>query len=566
MWVQVLLITLMMFNYLIKKAMKKILTTTGSVLMLLLFVTACQEDDTKFGNISAPSNLELTYEIVGQDAENPDGDGSGKVNLKATAENAISYKYFFSDQTSANAPTGMHTKQFTRNGVNTYTVTVVANGKGGVSTSTSVNVTVLSNFSDEEAVELLTGGNTKTWYWAAAKPGHLGVGPNNDNPAENASPIWYSAAPFEKAGSPNSSCLYDNVLTFTKEGENLKYMLDNGGQTFFNAAYVSVGGGSQTEDFCLPYDTSGEKTVLLGPTNSLVDPAVMRGTTMTFSDGGFMGYYIGTSTYDIVSLTNTEMVVRAVMGNDPGLAWYHIFSTQPPNGGTEEPEYTNLIWSDEFNIDGAPDPANWTMELGNEGGWGNEELQYYRAENAIVEGGFLKITAKAENFSGFNYTSARMKTQDKFDFTYGMVEIRAKLPTGGGTWPALWMLGANFPSVGWPASGEIDIMEHVGNSQDVIHGTLHFPGNSGGNGVGGSTTVSGVSSEFHIYAMKWTPERIRFYVDGVEFFTFVNTPATPFHNDFFLIFNVAMGGTFGGNVEDGFTQSTMEVDYVKVYQ
>ena len=292
---------------------------------------------------------------------------------------------------------------------------------------------------------------------------------------------------------------------------------------------------------------------------------------MDFSDGGFMGYYIGTSTYEILSITENEMHVRAVMGGNEALAWYHIFTTTPVdeqggNGG-EEPDYDTIVWSDDFDTDGAPDASKWTMELGNgSNGWGNNEQQYYLADNAVVEGGMLKITAKAENSNGFDYTSARMKTEGKFDFTYGKVEIRAKLPTGGGTWPALWMLGSDYATNVWPGCGEIDIMEHVGNQQNTIHGTLHYPGNSGGNGNTGSTNVAGVSDEFHIYSVIWSPTKIRFFVDGNEFHSFTNSSETPFNSDFFLIFNVAMGGNFGGDIDPAFTQSTMEVDYVKVYQ
>ena len=286
---------------------------------------------------------------------------------------------------------------------------------------------------------------------------------------------------------------------------------------------------------------------------------------MTFADGGFMGYYIGTSTYEIMEITENKMVVRAVQGNNPALAWYHTFTTQPPYSD-DEPVYDNLIWSDEFNVDGAPDSNNWNYEYGNNNGWGNNELQSYTdsPENVKVQGGNLVITAKKEGNG--SYTSARLNTHNKFDFTYGRVEVRAKLPSGGGTWPAIWMLGSNFQTSIWPACGEIDIMEHVGNQQNTIHGSLHYPGNSGGNANTSSTVVEGVSEEFHIYEVYWSPNFIRFYVDGNEFKTFANTNAVPFNHDFFLIVNIAMGGNFGGSIDPAFTQSSMEIDYIKVYQ
>ncbi|MDG2195129.1 MAG: glycoside hydrolase family 16 protein [Polaribacter sp.] len=228
-----------------------------------------------------------------------------------------------------------------------------------------------------------------------------------------------------------------------------------------------------------------------------------------------------------------------------------------------------LVWSDEFNIDGAPDTSKWSYDIGRgSNGWGNAEHQYYtnRSENVKVENGVLKITAKKENYQGAQYTSSRLKSEGKFEFKYGRVEVRAKLPEGGGTWPAIWMLGANISSVGWPNCGEIDIMEHVGNNQNTIHGTLHYPGNSGGNGNGNTISVTNVSTTFHVYEIEWTSTEIKFFVDGTLFHSFTNTANVPFNHNFFFILNVAMGGNFGGDIDANFTQSTMEVDYIKVYQ
>jgi beta-glucanase (GH16 family) len=227
-----------------------------------------------------------------------------------------------------------------------------------------------------------------------------------------------------------------------------------------------------------------------------------------------------------------------------------------------------LIWSDEFNTDGAPNSSNWGYDLGANNGWGNGESQYYTnsSNNVIVTDGLLKITAKKENFQGSQYTSSRLLSKGKFDFTYGRVEVRAKLPTGRGTWPAIWMLGANFETVSWPACGEIDIMEHVGNQQDKIHATLHYPNNSGGNGRGGSTTIPNVSSMFHIYEVVWDASSLNFSVDGEVYYTFSNDSNIPFNHDFFLILNVAMGGNFGGAIATDFIQSTLEIDYIRVFQ
>lgn len=229
---------------------------------------------------------------------------------------------------------------------------------------------------------------------------------------------------------------------------------------------------------------------------------------------------------------------------------------------------SKLVWADEFNTNGAPDSSKWTFETGNNNGWGNNEHQYYtnRSENAVVSDGTLKINLIKESFQGFNYTSARLATKGKYSFKYGKVEWRAKLASGGGTWPALWMLGANVNTVPWPNCGEIDVMEHVGNQPNKIFSTLHYPGRSGGNADGGSTMISNASTEFHIYSAEWSSSSIKFYVDNQLFFTYNNSSTSPFNADFFLIMNVAMGGNFGGTIDPAVNKATMEVDYVRVYQ
>ena len=228
-----------------------------------------------------------------------------------------------------------------------------------------------------------------------------------------------------------------------------------------------------------------------------------------------------------------------------------------------------LVWSDEFDVAGAPNSSRWGFDIGTgSNGWGNNESQYYtsRPENVVISNGTLKITARREAFSGSSFTSARLVTRDKFSFKYGKVEARAKLPAGIGTWPAIWMLGNNFSTVGWPACGEIDIMEHVGSQLNKIYGTVHYPGFSGGNAVGGTTNVSNVTTEFHKYGVEWTSATIKFLVDDVVFFTFNNTSNLPFNQNFFIIMNVAMGGNFGGTIDPAFNSAFMEIDYIRVYQ
>lgn len=228
-----------------------------------------------------------------------------------------------------------------------------------------------------------------------------------------------------------------------------------------------------------------------------------------------------------------------------------------------------ILWSDEFNTPGAPDPAKWGYDIGTgSGGWGNAELQYYtnRPENAIVEGGVLKIKSIRENFSGSTFTSARLKTQGKFDFKYGKVEARAKLPAGVGTWAAIWMLGSDIATVGWPACGEIDIMEHLGRELNKIYGTLHYPGHSGGNADGNTKMIANATTEFHIYSTEWTAATIKIYVDGQLIHSVANNNTIPFNHNFFIIMNLAMGGNFGGPVDASVNGGTMEVDYIRVSQ
>jgi hypothetical protein len=226
----------------------------------------------------------------------------------------------------------------------------------------------------------------------------------------------------------------------------------------------------------------------------------------------------------------------------------------------------SLVWSDEFDVNGAPNPARWGYDIGG-GGWGNNELEYYtnRPDNAIVSNGTLKITAKAESYMGSNYTSARLLTKDKFSFKYGKIEVSAKLPAGGGTWPAIWMLGNNISTTPWPACGEIDIMEHLGNQLNKIYSTLHYPGHSGANGVSNNLVITNATTSFHKYSLEWNDLNIKISVDDMQILSFANNNTLPFNQNFFIILNVAMGGNFGGAVDPAFNNASMEVDYVRVY-
>lgn len=547
--------------------MKSNIIKTILSVFTLVFFTSCVDDDFDIGAVTAPTNLSVTSQVVGQTEDNPYGDGSGTVTFQVSADNAMTYKFMFSDGFQVVSHDGTASHSFAKNGVNDYLVTVIAYGAGGSSANTTTTVTVFSDFSDPEAEQLLTGGNTKIWYVAAAEPAHLGVGPSSGEGFD--SPIWYSASPFEKASEDVSSCFYTDEMIFslTENGEII-YNYDNNGATFFNVDYAADFGGSAGVDECLPYTSPVDMSVSLSPSTSGLTGDQTRGTVINISDGGTISYYIGASSYEILSMDETSMHLRAVMGNNPALAWYIKLTTTPPDQGPQEyeSEFSQLIWDQEFEAD-ALNTSIWNYETGNGvDGWGNQELQYYTQENVSVQDGKLVITARAEQTNGFDYSSARITTQDNFEFKYGRVDVRAKLPSGGGVWPAIWMLGADFDQVGWPESGEIDIMEYKGNEPDVIHGTLHYPGFSGADGVTQSTTIENAESEFHVYSVEWTEEQIVFLVDNIAYHTFENTPDTPFHKDFFLILNIAMGGTFGGDVDPGFEESSMEVDYIRVYQ
>ncbi|GAA5038512.1 hypothetical protein GCM10011506_36390 [Marivirga lumbricoides] len=224
-----------------------------------------------------------------------------------------------------------------------------------------------------------------------------------------------------------------------------------------------------------------------------------------------------------------------------------------------------LVWQDEFTNGIGPD---WVFETGN-GGWGNNELQYYRSQNATVQNGNLVITAKQENFGGSNYTSARMKTQGRKSFKYGRIEARMALPSGQGLWPAFWMLGSNITSVGWPACGEIDIMEHV-NTAPEVHGTIHWRDHNGDYANYGGYTNTNVGA-YHVYSVEWNQNAIRWFIDGQQYHVVdisngVNG-TSEFQNNFFILLNLAVGGNWPGfSIDNGALPAQMLVDYVRVYQ
>jgi beta-glucanase (GH16 family) len=234
-----------------------------------------------------------------------------------------------------------------------------------------------------------------------------------------------------------------------------------------------------------------------------------------------------------------------------------------------------LVWSDEFNGDNgsAVDNSKWVQETGGNG-WGNNEEQHYTegTNNCYIENENLVIEAKKEEYEKSKYTSARIKTNGKFDFKYGKVEIKAKLPLGQGIWPAFWMLGSDFDSAGWPDCGEIDIMENIGRTPKTVNGTAHAPGYSGNMGLGNSLTIDeDLTSSYHIYSIEWSKDKIEWFMDGKKYHTL--NPETiggnkwAFNKDFFLLLNLAVGGNWPG-YPDNTTMFPQKyyIDYVHVYQ
>jgi hypothetical protein len=309
--------------------MKKISQYILAALTGLLFITSGCQKDYEMGDLITPTNVNLSFEIVGADAENPNGDGSGLVNFTATADNAITFNFDFGDgKDSQIAADGKITHQFSINGVNTYNVTVYAVGTGGITSSKSDQVEVFSSFSDDEAVQFLTGGSAKSWYWAADQMGHLGLGPNDQNyeNGDESFPAWYQAAPWEKIESTLYLCEF--VFTLT-DGDLTFEQLNPSGEAFIQGIYSEELGLGPEGSY--PWDIEGIKNVSLSPSSSIAtEVGQYRGTTINFSDGGFMGFYAGSSEYEIIEVTENILRVRMVQANEPLFAWYHIFTNVRP--------------------------------------------------------------------------------------------------------------------------------------------------------------------------------------------------------------------------------------------
>lgn len=445
----------------------------------LLILWSCSSDSSDDGSGgNTLSNLVVTIDIVGADATNPNGDGSGVVNVSATATNAVNYGFKFGSDAEVQNTSGTIQHIFTDEGTNTYIVTVKAYSSSGESIS---EVESFSVYVEEDTTVIV--------------PSNLVV-----------------TATIEGAETNNPYGDGSGVVNFNAQATDAVsygYIIDGGNEV------LSVDGTYQfTFNSVEGIDNHEVTVVAYSSTNNTID------TSETLA----VSYYVG----------------------------------DPP------------VWADEFFQDGAPNSENWTYDLG-AGGWGNNEEQTYtdNSTNVKVEDGRLKIIAKA---NGSSYTSSRLKSIGLFEFKYGRVDVRAKLPSSQGTWPAIWMMGANFPSVGWPRCGEIDIMEQTGWDKSKVLGTCHWFNTSDSShaSYGLETNVTNASSEFHVYSLEWDASSIRIFVDDVQYFVMNSSssaiPSSPFQDDFFMILNVAMGGTLGGTIDPSFTEDSMEIDYVRLYQ
>lgn len=316
--------------------MKKINKILGFFLAVVFLTTSCQDDTAEFGDIIAPSNVTMTANIVGVDASNPNGDGSGTVNFEAMADGAIAYRYDFGDGSKVvSAPSGKVTHRFSLTDLNTYSVTVMASGRGGITTTSSMNIDVFSSFEDVEAKDFLSGGagNSKTWYWAADKNGNIGLGPNDVQAGgQHTFSDWFTAGPWWT----DKLCMYDAEFVFTQsnDGEELTF------EQLTEIAYTPgdyAGSIGVDGDTCHGLDVAptltGVKTVTFTPSSSIatkdgVNPKY-RGTTINISDGGFMGWYVGetSSTLEIIEITDSILKVRVEEGPR---AWYCYFQTEKP--------------------------------------------------------------------------------------------------------------------------------------------------------------------------------------------------------------------------------------------
>ncbi|EDP69845.1 beta-glucanase precursor [Flavobacteriales bacterium ALC-1] len=415
-------------------------------------------------------------------------------------------------------------------------------------------------------------GTITTWYGD-----DCGIDTDYPNPNQQDINLSNTVLQYNDSGGQYANIQFDTASNFDltiKNSFKLKLYIPYNAVTGSQTNQISL--KLQDGTLAQPWTTQSEiiKPIVLNQWQEIV---------FNFETDNYINLDSGSSAP--IGRTDFNRVVIQINGennNDQVLAYLDdvLYFDEVSN----DPVYDNLVWSDEFDGNGAIDGSKWfhQTQIPNGNSWYNGEIQHYtdRVDNASINGGFLDLVAKKEAYTNQGvtkqYTSARLNS--KFAFTYGKIEIRAKLPSGVGTWPAIWMLGKNitepgaywqtqgFGTTGWPACGEIDIMEHWGDNQNFVQSAMHTPSSSGNTSNKGGQTISTASSSFHIYTLIWSPEKMIFSVDDNVHYTYNpevrNANTWPFDQDQYLLFNVAILP----NIDPSFTQSSLEVDYVRVYQ
>ncbi len=375
----------------------------------------------------------------------------------------------------------------------------------------------------------------------------------------------YNGAFDTTAGNTGNQFRTDNV--------DIEATSDTGGG--FNIGWIANGEWLAHNNVTFP--TSGAYTIayrVAAPaaggviSADLNGGAIPLGTTAVPATGGWQNWTTVQRTINVNA--GTYNLGTFISNAGFNLNWISIAGASCGTTTPPPPSGWTLAWADEFNGT-ALDTSKWNIEVNGNGG-GNNELQYYtaRQENIRVTGGELVIEARREAYMGKQYTSGRITTQNKASWQYGRMEARMKIPTGKGTWPAFWMLGNSISSVGWPASGEIDIMEHV-NSEAFTHGTIHWSNQNNAYANYGGPSGNLDFSQYHLYAVEWDASAIRWYVDGTKFHE-VNIAGgvngtSEFHAPYFLLFNLAVGGNWPGSPDASTVfPNRMQVDYVRVYR
>ena len=475
--------------------MKKFSFLKIIILSILLSgnVISCSGGGEEGSMVIMPNNLTFSVEIEGADANSPYGDGTGNIQFMASATDAVKYGFKIDTGLEIESSSGILDFNFTNEGTNSYLVTVFAYSSTNHSISSFKTITV---YVGENGSQVIIPSNLTLTIDIVGEDGN---NPNGDG--TGVIQCTASAIDAVKYGFQ-----IDTGEEIESSSGNLDYTFTNEGT---NSYLVTVFAYSRTN-----HSISTSKTV-----------------TVFVAENGLQ-----------------------------------------------------LVWSDEFDGNGAINTTKWfhQTQIPAGGNWYNGEIQHYtnREDNSYVSDGLLKIVAKKETFNdqGFTkqYTSARLNS--KYAFTYGRVEVRAKLPTGVGTWPAIWMLGKNINetgaywqtqghgNIGWPACGEIDIMEHWGDNQNYVQSAMHTPSSFGGTVNHGGQNIPTASSEFHIYVLEWSSEKMVFSVDDAIHYTYnptvKNSSTWPFDSDQYLLLNIAIQSS----IESSFTQSAMEIDYVRVYK